>query len=204
MAEATLPLFLVASIALILTPGPDTVYVLTQGVGGGPRTGVRSALGISTGVLVHTAAAVLGLSVLLRTSAAAYAAVKYAGAAYLLYLGVAPIGGDDGIDVDGTATAGGFRRGVLVNVFNPKVALFFLAFLPQFVDAGAGSALSMAALGGLYALLTAAYLGSIALLSGRVRAAFRSRPAFETGLQWLSGSVLVALGIRLAVGGRPG
>src|SRR6056297_3747414 len=133
-------LFVGAAVALVLTPGPDTVFVLTQGVSAGKRGGVASALGVSTGVLVHTLAATLGLAALLRTSALAYAAVKYAGAAYLLYLGAKTLWRGDDFDFPDTAAAsgdasdadlrGGYLRGVTVNVLNPKVALFLLAFLP--------------------------------------------------------------------------
>ena len=217
-------LFVGAAVSLILLPGPDTVFVLTQGVGVGKRAGIASALGVSTGVLVHTTAAAVGLAALLRTSALAYAAVKYAGAAYLVYLGAKTLwdGGDlDGLAdpdaatadsvvgdgdpvVGGTdpALARGYVRGVAVNVLNPKVALFFLALLPQFVGSTAGATLEMVALGGTYAILTALYLGAVGLLSGGVRSAFRTRPRLADGLRWLSGSVLVALGAALAVESR--
>jgi threonine/homoserine/homoserine lactone efflux protein len=245
--------FLTAAVALILTPGPDTVFVLTQGVSAGKREGVASALGVSTGILVHTTAAALGLAALLRTSAVAYAAIKYAGAAYLLYLGAktfrqggdlgdltepaSPPGADPGPgpdpdpnlnsgpdaapDVDANPSSGanldsdsnsdsdlkdGYLRGVTVNVLNPKVALFFLAFLPQFVGTGAGSGVSptveMVALGGTYAVLTALYLGTVGLLSGGVRTLFRTRPRLADGLRWVSGSVLVGLGAALALESR--
>jgi len=199
--------FVGAAAALILTPGPDTVFVLTQGVSAGKRGGLASALGVSTGVLVHTAAAALGLAALLRTSALAYAAVKYAGTVYLLYLGARTLrsGGDfEGLTAADAASADpdlrrGYLRGVTVNVLNPKVALFFLAFLPQFVDAGADAPAAMFALGGTYAALTALYLGVVGLASGGVRTFFRTRPRFADGLRYLSGSVLAALGAALAL-----
>ncbi|WP_115864632.1 LysE family translocator [Halorussus litoreus] len=219
--------FVSAAMALILTPGPDTVFVLTQGVSAGKRGGVASALGVSTGILVHTTAATLGLAALLRASALAYAAVKYAGAAYILYLGVQTIRRRDEFELSGGASGGaaetadptatgptatdadlasGYLRGVTVNVLNPKVALFFLAFLPQFVGSGAGSgvgaatpAVEMLALGGTYAALTALYLGTVGLLSGGVRSVLRARPRAADGLRWVSGSVLVGLGAALAL-----
>ena len=203
-------IFVGAAMSLILMPGPDTVFVLTQGVGTGKRAGFASALGVSTGILVHTTAAAVGLAALLRTSALAYAAVKYVGAAYLLYLGAKTLwdGGDlDGLADLGDATVGdsdpdlkrGYLRGVAVNVLNPKVALFFLAFLPQFVGSGPGATGEMLALGGTYAALTACYLGGVGLLSGGVRSAFQARPRLADGLRWVSGSVLVALGAALAL-----
>ncbi|USZ66963.1 LysE family translocator [Halorussus salilacus] len=213
--------FVGAALALILTPGPDTVFVLTQGVGAGKRGGLASALGVSTGILVHTVAATVGLAALLRTSALAFAVVKYAGAAYLVYLGAKTLlrGGDlndlagsssrpgsaSEVGVPGSGDADlrrGFLRGVTVNVLNPKVALFFLAFLPQFVGSGPGTTAEMLALGGTYAALTALYLGGVGLLSGGVRTAFRARPRLADGLRWVSGSVLVALGAALALDGR--
>lgn len=208
-------LFVTAAMALILTPGPDTVFVLTQGISAGTRGGLASALGVSTGILVHTTAAALGLAALLRASALAYAAVKYAGAVYLLYLGAKTLWWGDDLDVSAAPSApcasatpdlrSGYLRGVAVNVLNPKVALFFLAFLPQFAGSGGDSAtptVEMLALGGTYAVLTAGYLGTVGLLSGGVRTAFQARPRLADGLRWLSGSALVALGAALALEGR--
>jgi threonine/homoserine/homoserine lactone efflux protein len=212
-------LFVTAAMALILTPGPDTVFVLTQGVRTGKRGGFASAMGVSTGVLVHTTAAALGLAALLRASALAFAAIKYAGAAYLLYLGAKTLWHGNDLELaDGSGGSGdpverttdvdlrsGYLRGVTVNVLNPKVALFFLAFLPQFVGARGGSggpAVEMLALGGTYAVLTALYLGTVGLLSGGVRTLFDARPRLADGLRWVSGSVLVGLGAALALESR--
>ena len=216
---STYLVFVGAAVALILTPGPDTVFVLTQGVSSGKRGGLVSAFGVSTGILVHTVAATVGLAALLRASALAYAAVKYAGAAYLVYLGAKTLrsGGEFEALTDDAGSAsvvgesdnptradlgGGYLRGVTVNVLNPKVALFFLAFLPQFVGSGPEATTEMFALGGTYAALTALYLGGVGLLSGGVRTAFRARPRFADGLRWASGSVLVVLGAALALDAR--
>jgi len=209
-----LAVFVPAAAALILTPGPDTLYVLSRGVGAGRRVGVRAALGVSTGVLVHTLGAVLGLSVLLQTSAVAYAVVRYAGAAYLCYLGVAAIrnrgtgemAGSDGASGEdprsaGAAGRGGYVQGVLVNVLNPKVALFFLAFLPQFVPAGADAPATMALLGGVYSALTLVYLGGVALFSGAID---RALEGYGTTVEAVAGLALVALGAGLAVDGAVG
>lgn len=179
--------------ALILAPGPDTAFVLAQSVGGGTATGVRAALGVATGVLVHTAGAVVGLAALLAASPGAYAAVTVAGAASLVYLGVATLRGD-GVDVSAATDSRGFRQGLATNVLNPKVALFFLAFLPQF-----GSGMELLPLGALYALLTAVYLGAVALASGRARALVQ-RPGVERGLRFASAVVLVGLGGTLLLG----
>jgi threonine/homoserine/homoserine lactone efflux protein len=240
IATETVFLFVPAALALILAPGPDTVYVLTRSLGAGRRVGLRSAAGVSVGVLIHTAAVVLGLSVLLRRSALAFRLIKYVGAAYLVYLGVRALrspkryelgdvttreptdevgesgetnedgndtrydgGGHDGGGHDGSSHEGsGFARGVLVNVLNPKVALFFLAFLPQFVPATAANAsLALAVLGGLYAALTCCYLSSVALVSGTIRTALRSYSRIEDGLRYGTGSVLIGLGLALVLDG---
>ncbi|WP_254535717.1 LysE family translocator [Halomarina litorea] len=213
MDLGTLALFVPAAVALIVTPGPDSLYVLSRGVGAGRSVGVRAALGVSTGVLVHTAAAALGLSVLFRTSQLAYAVVKYVGAAYLVYLGVVAIRGRDATslgeeveaaggagDRTGDDRAGGFARGVLVNVLNPKVALFFLAFLPQFAS-GADAPLEMGLLGATYALLTFAYLGGVAVFSDALGRRLDGR---EGTVQAASGVVLVGLGVGLLAEGRLG
>jgi len=191
----TLAAYTVAAVGLILAPGPDTAFVLAQSVGGGRPAGVRAALGVAAGVLVHTVAAVAGLSVLLEVSAVAYDAVRLAGAAYLLYLGVRTLRGDDaGLDVDGPTPTNSFRQGLVTNVLNPKVALFFLAFLPQF-----GAGLELLPLGGIYAALTAAYLGALAVASGAARAVV-DRPGVRAWLRRTSGGVFVALAAAVALG----
>jgi threonine/homoserine/homoserine lactone efflux protein len=191
----TLAAYTVAAVGLILAPGPDTAFVLAQSVGGGRTAGARAALGVAAGVLVHTVAAVAGLSVLFRVSAVAYDVVRLAGAAYLVYLGVATLrGGDGGLSVDDSTADGSFRQGLVTNVLNPKVALFFLAFLPQF-----GAGLELLPLGALYAAITAAYLGALALASGTARALV-DRPGVRTWLRRGSGGTMLALGAVVALG----
>ena len=203
--------FCAAAVALILTPGPDTIYVLTRGIQS-RDAGVRSAFGIATGVLFHTAAASLGLAALLRAAPAAYQVVKYVGAAYLLYLGVQAIrndefgpaaGSDSGTEASEDAAAaatatGSFRRGVLVNALNPKVALFFLAFLPGFAGSEPDAAPRMLLLGATYAALTAVYLAGVGVASGRVGRALSSS-ATTARLSWLGGGAMITLGLALAV-----
>ncbi|MFB6089648.1 MAG: LysE family translocator [Halobellus sp.] len=191
--------FCAAAVALILTPGPDTMYVLTRGIQS-RRAGVRSAFGVATGVLFHTAVATLGLAALLRAAPVAYRVVKYAGAAYLVYLGVQAIRNDefDAGDAAAGAASGSFRRGVLVNALNPKVALFFLAFLPGFAGSGPDSPARMLFLGATYAALTAVYLGGVAVASGRAGTLLSSSRA-TSRLSWLGGGAMIALGAALAV-----
>jgi threonine/homoserine/homoserine lactone efflux protein len=161
----TLAVYLVAAVALILSPGPDTVYVLARGAGEGHRAGVLSALGVATGVLVHTVAAAVGLAALFRAVPEARTVVVAAGAAYLSYLGVRTLRDPE---VEARETDGDpYLQGLTVNVLNPQVALFFLAFLPGFAPDSA-PAVGMVLLGALYAALTAAYLGGVGALSGHI------------------------------------
>ena len=164
----TFLVFALTALALVLMPGPNVIYIVTRGVDQGRRAGLASALGVETATLVHVAAAAAGVSALLASSAAAFEVVKYAGAAYLAYLGVRTLLSGDGLgsgDSPPPARLGRvYTEGFVVNLLNPKVALFFLAFLPQFVDREGGSAApQILALG---AVLFAIGLVS-ALLQGR-------------------------------------
>ncbi|MFB6117446.1 LysE family translocator [Halosegnis sp.] len=186
--------YLVAAVALILAPGPDTAFVLAQAVGVGRAAGLRAALGVAAGVCVHTLAAVIGLAALFQAMPAAADVITLAGAGYLAYLGVGMLRGTDhevgSVDSDANE---GFRRGLLTNVLNPKVALFFLAFLPQF-----GAGLELLPLGGLYAALTACYLSILALAAGRARQLLATDRARRL-LDWLAGGAtlgLAALAVR--------
>ena len=163
----TMAVFIVAAVALILSPGPDTVYVIARGAGDGRRAGVLSALGVATGVLVHTLAAAVGLAALFRAVPAARTVVVLAGAVYLSYLGVRTLGGTTA-DAEARGTDGNpYLQGLTVNVLNPQVALFFLAFLPGFAPAS-HPAVGMSLLGALYAAITGVYLGSVGALSGHL------------------------------------
>jgi threonine/homoserine/homoserine lactone efflux protein len=139
---STLLLFAGSVVALVLVPGPNLIYIVTRSVEAGRRAGFASMLGVETGTLVHVAMAAVGLSALLASSATAFEIVKYAGVAYLAYLGVRALRSGGGRQRDEAVSPAGMRRayveGVLVNVLNPKVSLFFLAFLPQFVDPARG------------------------------------------------------------------
>lgn len=202
---ATYLLFLSAAVALILAPGPDTLFVLSQGVQS-RGLGVRAALGVAVGVLFHTALAVLGLAAVYRTVPAAADAVRLLGGAYLVLLGATTLrgAGDGSIESDGTvgnpapAATGGFRRGFLVNAANPQVALFFLALLPGFVD-GPDRALGMAVLGGTYAVLTAGYLAAVATAADAAAALVGARSTRRL-LDRVAGVVLVGLGAWVALG----
>lgn len=203
MTPATFGAFLVAAGALVVAPGPDTAAVVSQGLRDRNR-GFRAALGVSVGVVGHATLAALGLAALLRTTPAAFDVVRYAGAAYLAYLGARALSGAGDADPAPSAPAdrGGFRAGLLTNALNPKVALFFLAFLPGFVtgpdaDPGTAPTLTMVGLGACYAILTAGYLGFVAAVADGAARRFRGRGgrALELG----SGVALVGFAAAVAL-----
>jgi threonine/homoserine/homoserine lactone efflux protein len=203
-APAQLLTFVAAGLLLNVAPGPDLLYIIARSLNQGRRAGVVSALGISAGCLVHTAAAALGISVLLRASPLAYDVLRYAGAAYLIWLGLRALATRATTQsmpaVDGAALKRVFWQGFATNVLNPKVALFFLAFLPQFADPARGSvALQIAILGSIFifdgfwvcfgvAHGAAAAGGWIVRKSGAV-----------TALNRASGAVMLGLGLNLAL-----
>jgi threonine/homoserine/homoserine lactone efflux protein len=202
----SLALFCVASIALAVVPGPAVTYIVTQSVDKGRRAGLVSALGVASGGLVHVAAATAGLSALIASSATAFTTVKLVGAAYLILVGIRRIASrEDDTEVDSSPP--GHRRlyvqGVVVNVLNPKTALFFLAFLPQFVDTHRGSVpLQVAVLGLLFALIAltsdCVYALLADLLAGRLRRSGKAAKA----RRFVSGGIFVALGVSAAAARR--
>ena len=177
-------LFLGASALFIAAPGPDVIYIIARGVAQGRKAALVSAWGVCVGMLVHTSFAAAGVSALLAQSVVAFQAMKYAGAAYLLYLGVRTLLDKRGLGAtpQGKPTMGltkTFLQGVASNVLNPKVALFFLAFLPQFVSPDVGSSvLQMFVLGAIFALLGLLFLGFVAYFSGTLGDWLGSRPGF--------------------------
>jgi threonine/homoserine/homoserine lactone efflux protein len=195
--------FVPVAIALIISPGPDSIYTLTRSVSDGQLSGVMAALGSSTGSIVHTTAAVLGLSAILRTSALAYSIVKFVGAAYLLYLGVQIFRNIEEFDITPESTSytprESFRSALMINVLNPKVAIFFLAFLPQFVQPGSDTTLQIFTLGVLFASLGFLYQALLAVFSARARKAITERELVQSMLRTVSGSVLVGFGVKLAL-----
>jgi threonine/homoserine/homoserine lactone efflux protein len=197
--------FLATAIVLVITPGQDTFFILGRSLSGGRAAGIAAALGISAGSVIHTFAAALGLSALLATSPYAFMAVKFTGAAYLVYIGVrALLSRSSGLPGDQDAAGGGgqgaaFRQGVLSNLLNPKVALFFLALMPQFITAGSANkvgaflvlGLSFVALGVLWCVV-------LAIAAARLRGAFLRRPSMANVLNRIAGVMFIALGLRLA------
>jgi threonine/homoserine/homoserine lactone efflux protein len=200
----TLALFAAACLAFLAIPGPSVFYVVTRSLVQGRRAGLTSMLGVQAGGLVHVVAAAFGVSALIASSAAAFSVVKYAGAAYLVFLGLRKLLGRAAVeDVEPRGPASNarlFGHGVIVNVLNPKTALFFLAFLPQFVDPSAGPvAPQMLLLGTMLVCLGVLSDGTYALLAAGAGNRLRNRRRLE---RW-SGGVFVALGLAAAVAGEP-
>jgi threonine/homoserine/homoserine lactone efflux protein len=200
-----LTLFIVSGILLNLTPGQDTFYIVGRSIAQGRRAGILSALGITSGCAVHTVAAALGVSAILAVSGGAFLAVKLVGAAYLVYLGIRMILEREPSPTEPTTFARGgdwaiFRAGFFTNVLNPKVALFFLAFLPQFVAPAADSKiLTLLFLGGIF-MSTGTMWGLILAWSASAAShRFRQNPSAGLKLKRATGAVFVGLGVKLAV-----
>jgi threonine/homoserine/homoserine lactone efflux protein len=188
-------------------PGPAVLYIVTRSIDQGRSAGVASVLGIHTGSLVHVAAAAAGLSALVVSSAVAFSVVKYAGAAYLVILGVRKLLERDHVDLDlEVAPARSLRRiyvqGIVVNVLNPKTALFFLAFLPQFVDVERGAVWSqMVVLGFAFIALGMLSDGTYAFVAARAGRLLRSSRRFRTTQRYVSGGIYIGLGAVAAFAG---
>jgi threonine/homoserine/homoserine lactone efflux protein len=202
---STFALFLVAAVALLIVPGPAVVYIVAQSIDQGRVAGLVSTLGIGAGSLVHIAAAAIGLSSLLMSSAEAFAAVKYAGAAYLILLGVRRLLGRDQPEVGERVRkplGRLFRQGIVVNVLNPKTALFFFAFLPQFVDVDEGAvAAQIAVLGLIFVFLGLISDGAYALVAGTLGERLRDSDRVLRIQRYVSGTVFVSLGVTTALAG---
>ena len=201
---STLLLFMTAALALNVTPGPDMLYVVARSVGEGRAAGVISSLGIAAGCLVHTLAVALGLAGLLRAVPIAFEIVKWIGAAYLVWLGARALrarrASTDHARVVPASMGAVFRQGMLTNVLNPKVALFFLAFLPQFVDPERGPvALQLVSLGLLFNISGTIVNVVVALLASGAGAWSRRRFGESRLLQTVTGALFIGLGVRLAL-----
>jgi threonine/homoserine/homoserine lactone efflux protein len=201
----SLGVFVAAALLLLITPGPAVLYIVARSVDQGRVAGLVSAAGVHAGTLVHIAAAAAGLSVLLAVSAALFTVVKYLGAAYLIYLGVRRLFDRTLPGGPGRARAIPWRRafldGAIVNVLNPKTALFFLAFLPQFVDPARGPAgPQVLALGLVFVMLGLVTDGLYAVAAGSARRWIRAAsPRFMAGQRWATGGLYIGLGVAAAL-----
>jgi threonine/homoserine/homoserine lactone efflux protein len=200
-------LFVIASLALLVTPGPAVLYIIARSVQQGRAAGIVSVLGIHFGTSVHVAAAALGLSALLMSSALAFAVVKYLGAGYLIWLGVRTLMAKES-EADSPAplrapAARVFRDGFVVNLLNPKTALFFLAFLPQFVDPALGGLhWQILGLGAIFMVLGILSDGAYALAAGGLANYLRGNRRFQRFQRRFAGTAFIGLGLTAALAGR--
>lgn len=206
-APSALVTFILAAVLLVVVPGPAVLYIIARSIDQGAKAGIVSALGIAVGAMGHMIAAILGISAILATSAVAFAAVKYLGAAYLIYLGVStlwhkpePI---SEIKIEVQPLGKIFKQGVVVNLLNPKTALFFLAFLPQFADPARGSiSLQLATLSTIFIVIAMASDAVYAFLAGYLGQWLKQNERIQAGQRYFSGVVYILLGVMAAVGGE--
>jgi threonine/homoserine/homoserine lactone efflux protein len=201
---STAAAFFAAAVVLGLAPGPDNIFVLTQSALRGRAAGIIVTLGLCTGLVVHTLAVAVGLAAVFQASALAFAGLKMAGAAYLIYLAWQAFRASaQGVRIGEAGRLGAgplYRRGIIMNVTNPKVSIFFLAFLPQFADPARGPiAVQIAMLGGLFILATLLVFGAIALLAGSVGQRLATSRKAERVMNVMAGMVFTALALRLAM-----
>lgn len=199
----TLLLFFTTSVLLGLSPGPDNLFVMAQSIQRGPGSGLLVTLGLCTGLVVHTAAVAFGLAAVFQASALAFNLLKWVGAGYLLYLAWLAFraGADTAATPAATALPRGhlYRRGIIMNITNPKVSVFFLAFLPQFADPARGPlAVQLLILGGIFIVATILVFGSVSLLAGAVGERFRRSSRAQIILNRLAGTIFAALALKLA------
>ena len=201
--------FLIAGILLNLTPGNDTIFILTKSIAQGKKAGILSVLGIATGSLIHTTLAALGLSIIIAKSVLAFTIVKYAGAAYLLYIGLKMFIDRSKFDTPIPTSAKKinalkiYRDAVLTNVLNPKVAMFFIAFLPQFINPDFQSSfIPFMLLGITFTITGTIWCLILANFSSFLFSKLRNNPKFSTWLNRVCGVVLIGLGIKIALTSR--
>ena len=197
-------LFCLSAIVLSVTPGPDTFYILGRTISQGTHSGIASVLGISSGVLIHTIAAAVGLSTILATSALVFKIIKLIGATYLIYLGITLILSSKEThalnknNLSSNSLWKIYRQGVITNVLNPKVALFFLSFLPQFIDPDHGSVTSFISLGITYVFICTMWYLIVAVFSSALAKTFQKNTVWIRSINKISGCIFIGLGLNLA------
>lgn len=202
-------IFVATAVLLNLTPGPDTLFILGNSISQGRHAGIASALGIGAGCLIHTLGAAFGLSALLMASSLAFAVVKFAGAVYLIFLGIRMLMTKNSVDITkakGTATGywTAFRQGMITNVLNPKVALFFLALLPQFVDKAASQPVFGFLVLGLTFITTGTIWGVVlAFFASLIKTHFQHKKRLGNAFNQASGLIFIGLGLKLALSRKP-
>lgn len=203
---STLTVFVIAASVLLITPGPAVLYIVARSIDQGRMAGIVSVLGIAVGTLFHIAAAAFGISALLMSSAVAFNLVKYAGAAYLIYLGLRKLIAREELQPQelkkNKKLSSIFYEGIVVNLLNPKTALFFFAFLPQFVDVHRGSVTAQILfLGLVFIIMGITSDGLYAVLSGSLGHWLRGNLRFLTAQRYIAGSVYIGLGVTTALSG---
>lgn len=206
LAPDTLLLFLSTSLLLCVAPGPDNIFVLTQSMLRGVGSGLFVTLGLCTGLLVHTSAVALGVAVIFQQSLIAFSILKFCGAAYLLYLAWGAFRANaSGLSSTNQKTADVspftlYRRGIVMNITNPKVSIFFLAFLPQFTNPAHGHlTIQLLQLGGIFIVCTLFVFSLVSLLAGKLGVWFNQSPKAEVVMNRIAGSVFAALAIKLSL-----
>lgn len=203
----TIMLFITASTLLALAPGPDNLFVLTQSMSKGAKPGIFVTLGLCSGLIFHTTAVALGVAAIFQTSVVAFSILKYIGAAYLLYLAYMSFKSSSSSSVKADeqklSSFKLYKRGIIMNVTNPKVSIFFLAFLPQFTNPASGNiTLQVFFLGALFMLCALVVFSSIALIAGKLGSSFNRSPNAQNILNKLAGTVFAGLAIKLALSER--
>ncbi len=197
-------LFIVTSIAVILMPGPAMLFVISNGLTRGPKASIAAAFGTTTGVCFHLMCAAFGLAIILKTSVIAFTVVKFAGAAYLIYLAIKILLSNEQIVNDlsnGEKTANSiFWRGIFINILNPKLSIFFLAYLPQFIDSNLTSVTSQTLiLGAIFMAMTIFIFICYGMFASLLRQKVLNSPKILKAIKWCFASIFMALGVRLAL-----
>ena len=197
-------LFIITSIAVILMPGPAMLFVISNGLTRGPKASIAAAFGTTTGVCFHLMCAAFGLAVILKTSVVVFTVVKFAGAAYLIYLAITTLLSKEQIvnDLSDDEKTGNsiFWRGIFINILNPKLSIFFLAFLPQFIDSNLTSATSQTLiLGAIFMAMTIVIFIGYGIFASLLRQKVLNSPKILKAMKWCFASIFMALGVRLAL-----
>ena len=204
MDLSTFLYFLIASMLLTIAPGPDIMYLLAKSLADGARSGISLALGLTTGLIFHTTLVIIGVAAIIQQSPLAFAILKYAGATYLLYLAWGAFHAQGNLKLNAVNKSGSYfklyRRGVIMNVLNPKVLLFFLAFLPQFVNLNSNSvSLQIAFLGFIFGLQTLVIFSLVAICAGKVRDYILNIKNFNKIMGYIQGIVLLLISLALII-----
>jgi len=204
MQTVTLVVFFATVLPLVFTPGPDVIYITTRGIAQGRQAALISTLGVCSGYVVHTILAVLGLTALVYASETLFEIVKYAGAAYLFYLGIKSLGDRSNVYLRSDKAQMGQRKmfltGMLTSVMNPKVILLFLAYFPQFVTPEAGNVtVQLVVIGTLFTVMCGSVYSIYGVFSGAIGERLSAEPRIASMLNWLTGTVFIGLGVRLAL-----